>query len=197
MADEPGWWHASQAGRRGGHRWPFVVARQPRDLVRRARRRLARLVGRLGCRWSDPSRSHSRNRSSRRATWSPTRDVIAYVSATTSGPTTSRLAFVDPSGAPVDLALPELARGTVGGFQNGTLAWAPDGGRLAAVTQGYGGGYRSGLSKPNEASPYRKVTDLSGGPRLRGITWTRDGSAIIVGKHDVASSDIVIMNAAP
>jgi Tol biopolymer transport system component len=128
--------------------------------------------------------------------WSPTRDVIAYVSVTTSGPGNSRLAFVDPSGAPVDLALPKIPEALVGGFQNGTLAWAPDGRRLAAVTQGTAG-VSIWIVDAEGASPYRKVTDLSGGPRLRGITWTRDGSAIIVGKHDVSSSDIVMMNAEP
>ena len=30
------------------------------------------------------------------------------------------------------------------------------------------------------------------GPRVRGLTWTPDGSAVILGKHDW-TSDIVLM----
>jgi Tol biopolymer transport system component len=92
--------------------------------------------------------------------------------------------------------LPTRPEELVGGFQNGTLAWAPDGRRLAAVTQGTAG-VSIWIVEIEGATAYRKVIDISGGPRLRGVTWTRDGSAIIVGKHDVSSSDIVMMDAAP
>jgi hypothetical protein len=30
-------------------------------------------------------------------------------------------------------------------------------------------------------------------PRIRGVTWTRDGSTFIIGKHD-STSDIVLLD---
>jgi Tol biopolymer transport system component len=77
---------------------------------------------------------------------------------------------------------------------NGLLAWAPDGKRLAVVSQGTNTPSISILDFEGPR-PVRKLIEFSGGPRLRGISWTRDGAAIIVGKHDVGSSDIVMMTA--
>jgi hypothetical protein len=37
------------------------------------------------------------------------------------------------------------------------------------------------------------MADLPMGPRIRGIAWAPDGSALIIGKHD-AASDIVLMD---
>ena len=43
------------------------------------------------------------------------------------------------------------------------------------------------------ATPYRKLIEFSGGPRIRGISWTSNHT-IVIGKHDIGSSDIVVLN---
>jgi Tol biopolymer transport system component len=124
---------------------------------------------------------------------SPIADIIAYVAATTSGASSSRVAFVDQSGHSVQDIFPGLSTASLDGFaQNGLLAWAPDGKRLAVVSQGNNTPSVWILDR-DATSPLRKLIEFPGGPRLRGISWTRDGAAIIVGKHDVGSSDIVMM----
>jgi hypothetical protein len=45
------------------------------------------------------------------------------------------------------------------------------------------------------ATPYTRLLELPAGPRIRGLTWTRDGTAVIIGKHDW-TSDIVLMEQA-
>jgi Tol biopolymer transport system component len=126
---------------------------------------------------------------------SPVADVIAYVAATTRGVGTSRVAIVDTSGRPVRGSVPDMSNIKIDGFAlNGLLAWAPDGKRLAVVSQGTNTPSISILDFEGPR-PVRKLIEFSGGPRLRGISWTRDGAAIIVGKHDVGSSDIVMMTA--
>jgi hypothetical protein len=44
-----------------------------------------------------------------------------------------------------------------------------------------------------QTTQFQKLIDLGIGPRVRGITWTKDGTALIVGKHDWMS-DIVLMD---
>ena len=48
------------------------------------------------------------------------------------------------------------------------------------------------LVEPNQKPPYTLLMEFPPGPRVRGITWTADGSAVIMGKHDW-TSDIVLM----
>src|SRR5207247_1465891 len=40
---------------------------------------------------------------------------------------------------------------------------------------------------PESPSPFVKLIDLEIGPRIRGFAWTRDGKALIIGKHDWTS----------
>jgi Tol biopolymer transport system component len=124
---------------------------------------------------------------------SPTRDLIAYIAAATTGPSRSRLAFVDPAGHPGGGTSPPSESTAGDGFANGVLAWAPDGKRLAVVSQG-----RDSPSiwivEPGAPTSVRKLIEFSGGPRIRGIAWERTGDAIIIGKHDIASSDIVLLD---
>ena len=46
--------------------------------------------------------------------------------------------------------------------------------------------------RPDASNPYRKVVEFTGGPRIRGISWTNNDT-IVIGKHDVASSDVVVL----
>jgi Tol biopolymer transport system component len=122
--------------------------------------------------------------------WSPTADVIAYMSIVRDGPAVTSVAFVDPSGRSTGSS-PKPPGGN--GFSNGMAAWAPDGRRLAVVNQQANATASIWIMDPNAASPFVKVIDLGIGPRIRGFTWTRDGKALIVGKHDW-TSDIVLMD---
>jgi Tol biopolymer transport system component len=128
--------------------------------------------------------------------WSPTRDVIAYLSPATIGPTRVALAFVDAAGTPLYTSL-AATPGTATGFANGLAAWSPDGQHLAVVDQNTNAAASIWIIEPDAATPrYRRIMELSGGSRIRGITWTRDGSAIVIGKHDVMG-DIVLMHQNP
>ena len=48
------------------------------------------------------------------------------------------------------------------------------------------------LVEPNQKQPYTLMMEFPSGPRVSGLTWTPDGSAVIMGKHDW-TSDIVLM----
>jgi Tol biopolymer transport system component len=121
----------------------------------------------------------------------PTRDLIAHLIFSTSGPSVVRLGFVASTGQfqYTALAPPPIA----GGFASGTLAWAPDGRRLAVVAQPTNGVASVWIVEPDASHPYRKLIELPLGPRIRGLAWTRDGSALIFGRHET-SSDIVMLD---
>ena len=124
--------------------------------------------------------------------WSPTRDVIAYMSPTTSGPSFTKVALVDSTGKAVYMKLPPPPADLSAGFAAGTPAWAPDGRRLAVVTNSVSDPASIWIVDPDAQTPYRKLLELPAGPRIRGVTWTPDGSTLIIGKHD-ATSDIVLL----
>jgi Tol biopolymer transport system component len=117
--------------------------------------------------------------------WSPRGDVIAYLEPRLGLGT--RLRFVSRNGQPVHERLPEVPQQ----LGNGFLAWSPDGQRLAAVGLP---GSRAGhiwIIEPDGPVPIRKLIDLPAGDYLRGITWTRDGSALVMGRIRWAG-DIVL-----
>ena len=122
--------------------------------------------------------------------WSPTADVIAYMSIVREGPAVTSVAFVDPAGHATSTAPPPPGGN---GFSNGMAAWAPDGRRLAVVNQQANATASIWIMDPSAASPLVKLIDLGIGPRIRGFTWTRDGTALVIGKHDW-TSDIVLMD---
>src|SRR5262245_48374324 len=127
---------------------------------------------------------------------SPTKDLIAYIASTSSDRVRHRLAFVDSSGHPYyETVSPPLDFKATGFGGNGVLAWAPDGKRLAVVVQGTETP-SIWIVEPESNTPYRKVLEFAGGPRIRGVIWTRGGDAIIIGNHDVAASDIVMLESA-
>jgi Tol biopolymer transport system component len=121
----------------------------------------------------------------------PTRDMIAHLIYATSGPVGARLGFVDSTGRSLYPALPTAPMR--GGFLNGAMAWAPDGRRLAVVAQPTNGVASIWIVDPDATNPYRRLIELPAGPRIRGVTWTRDGSALIFGRHET-SSDIVMLD---
>jgi Tol biopolymer transport system component len=72
-------------------------------------------------------------------------------------------------------------------------AWSPDGRRLAVVSQNSNLAASIWIVDPDSATPYRRLIELPVGPRIRGIAWLRDGSALIIGQHDT-TSDIVLLD---
>jgi eukaryotic-like serine/threonine-protein kinase len=125
--------------------------------------------------------------------WSPTSDRIAYLepSTSTTGPAFVGLSFIAPDGDPRSakaLKAPDISAG----FSNGMVTWSPDGRRLAVTSQNTNLATSIWLADPDAAIPFRKLVELPIGPRIRGLTWTSDGS-LIVGQHD-ATSDIVLMD---
>lgn len=101
--------------------------------------------------------------------WSPTRDVIAFLEPLR--PNLTRVTFVDSRGRSLYTNLP--ATSNVG---LAALAWAPDGRRLAsAAVEGLW------MIETDSREPFRRIArQLPGGQRLHGVTWTRDGSSVIV-----------------
>jgi eukaryotic-like serine/threonine-protein kinase len=124
-------------------------------------------------------------------TWSSTRNLIAYMASAATGPSLTRVAFMDAAGQPVNITLPSPPG--PGGFGNGTALWSPDGRRLAVTSQPGGGTASIWIVEPDGPMVYRKVIDLPPGPRVRGLTWTSDGSALVIGKRET-SSDIVMLD---
>ncbi len=123
---------------------------------------------------------------------SPARDVVAYISTRRDGAlAVSSVGFIDSRGTPLDFALPDPTRGA--GFANGTFAWSPDGRRLAIIRQQTNSDVEVWLLDP-EARQYTKTLQLPPGPRVRGLTWTKDGAYIIIGKHDWTSDIVLIDN---
>jgi serine/threonine protein kinase/Tol biopolymer transport system component len=117
--------------------------------------------------------------------WCPTREVIAYMSLSANGST--KVAFVDAAGQPL-----YQTRSAGPNFANGMLSWSPDGRRLALVRQDANAPAEIWIADPDASNPYRKVLDLPPGPRIRGIVWTHDGSALIVGRHETASAIVLL-----
>jgi Tol biopolymer transport system component len=123
--------------------------------------------------------------------WSPTADLIAYLEPSTSGPVLVGLAFVSPDGVPQHTAMPKTPGGDVA-FYNGLIAWSPDGRRVALASQRTNSTTSIWIAEPGAGVPFRRLAELPVGPRVRGITWSPDGSAVIIGQHD-AVGDIVLL----
>lgn len=71
--------------------------------------------------------------------------------------------------------------------------WAPDGRRLAVTSQSGAGLISIWIVEPDGPTVYRKLIDLPMSSRVRGLSWTRDGSGLIIGKRDL-SSDIILLD---
>ena len=122
--------------------------------------------------------------------WSPREDVIAYIEPR-GGTRGAQVRFVTADGQPVYTDLPDLPV-QVG---NGSVVWSADGKWLAVVgLPGNRAGY-IWLLDPKGGTPPRRLIELPTGASLRGMTFSRDGSSIIVGFVDWAS-DIVLFSIA-
>jgi TolB protein len=115
-------------------------------------------------------------------TWSPTADVIAYFEPQRPGST--RTSFVNSRGEPLYTSLPFGPN--IGGNNSGG-AWDPDGRRLAVVSSENS----VWIIEPDAAQPFRKLMDFPPNRRIRGLTWTRDGSALVLGTEQ-DNGDIVL-----
>ncbi len=118
--------------------------------------------------------------------WSPVADVIAYLEPRSPGRT--YLKFVNSRGETLYATLPEGPA-----LPNGFLAWAPDGKRLAAVGVPGSANASIWIVEPERSVPFRKLIELGGEVRPRGITWTSDGSSLVFGTQE-ALSDLVLFD---
>jgi len=117
--------------------------------------------------------------------WSPRGDVIGYLEPR--GPGRTYVKFVNSRGQVVYSTLPDGPALT-----NGFLAWAPDGKRLAAVGVPGSANASIWIVEPDSSQAFRKLIELPGEVRPRGITWTSDGSSLIFGRQE-ALSDLVLL----
>ena len=110
--------------------------------------------------------------------WSPREDVIAYVEPR-GGTAGAFVKFVRPDG---QLAYDHGSLLEVVQVANGFLAWSPDGNRLAVVALPGAFGGSVWIIEPASTAPPRKLLDLPGGVFFRGLTWSRDGSSLVLGR---------------
>jgi Tol biopolymer transport system component len=127
--------------------------------------------------------------------WSPVGDIIAYLDVTTflaSGPSSTpatrmTLRFVDSQKRPLPVEPPKQS------FANGILAWSRDGRRVAAVWSPAYAASSIWIVDPTGHEALRKLADLPITVRPRGITWTPDGSGVVIAEQE-SISDIVMFD---
>jgi len=127
--------------------------------------------------------------------WSPVGDIIAYLDVTTfllAGPSSTpatrmTLKFIDSQGRPLPLVSPEQH------FANGFLAWSRDGRRVAVVWSSAYAASSIWIVDPSGHEALRKLADLPITVRPRGITWTPDGSGVVIAEQE-SISDIVMFD---
>jgi TolB protein len=126
---------------------------------------------------------------------SPVGEVIAYldpVIVPAQGPSSSpavkmTLRFVDGQGRPLPFESPKQV------FSNGFMAWSRDGRRVAAVWNPAYGPSSVWIVDPSGHEPLRKLAELPISIRPRGITWTSDGSGVVIAEQE-SISDIVMFD---
>ncbi len=125
--------------------------------------------------------------------WSYATDAIAYLETAMEKPPETAAApvarillrFVDGQGRQL---FPHLAAQPL---FNGMVTWAPDGKRLAVVTVPANAPSAVWIVEPAAATPFRRVLELQPTVRPRGLTWTRDGSQLIMSSEE-SLSDLVL-----
>jgi serine/threonine protein kinase/Tol biopolymer transport system component len=81
------------------------------------------------------------------------------------------------------------------GFSNGLTAWSPDGRRIALVAAQANLRNTIWIFDPAARDQFRQLIELPVTVRVRGITWSPDGSSVIVGQQET-KSDIVLFDLA-
>ena len=123
--------------------------------------------------------------------WNPRQALIAYLvqepASTDPKPRRNRLAFIDPSGKPL---LETLAPGP--NISNGLLAWSPDGRRLAAAARNTTLGQELFVVDPAASEPYRSLWKAPPGAGVLGVTWSSDGTSVLLGLEE-PRSDVVLL----
>ena len=121
--------------------------------------------------------------------WSPRDDVIAYVEARRPAQgqaNSSRIAYVDHAGQLLHGMPPESPN-----VLNGFLAWSPDGRHLAAAVEPGASASAVWIVDTTGEEPVKKIVQLPGAVRIRGGTWSPDGSSLVLG-YVQRSSHIVV-----
>jgi serine/threonine protein kinase len=124
---------------------------------------------------------------------SPTSDVVAYLEpGMVQGPNpqippevTFSLRFVNGHGQALH-PLTNQPRLT-----NGLVAWAPDGRRVAVISVAANAQAAIWIVDPEGAEPFRRLMELEPTARPRGLTWTNDGSRLIIASQQ-SLSDLVL-----
>jgi len=100
-------------------------------------------------------------------------------------PPTFSLRFVDGQGQAVS-TLPNQPRLT-----NGLVAWSPDGRRVAVLTIAANAPSVVWIVDPQDPVPFRRLMELEPTTRPGGLTWTNDGSQLIIASQR-SLSDLVL-----
>jgi Tol biopolymer transport system component len=124
--------------------------------------------------------------------WSPTSDTVAYLEPTMepgahgAAPTLRiSIKFVDGQGRPLHASLTPMQ------LQNGIVAWAPDGRRVAVTTVPANAPATIWVIEPGARTPFRKLIVLKPTQRPRGLAWTPDGTRLIIASEE-SLGDIVL-----
>jgi Tol biopolymer transport system component len=126
--------------------------------------------------------------------WSPANGQIAYLEPTKPTPTAQSRTYVAVVDAQGRRLYPDLPRQQA--FQNGFVAWSPDGRRIAALAIAANTAAEIWIVEPGAANPFRQLLKWPVTIRPRGLTWTPDGSAVVIAKQE-APSDIVLFELSP
>jgi Tol biopolymer transport system component len=122
--------------------------------------------------------------------WSAATHRLAYIEPVENASLgTNVLRFMNERGEEL---FPEFPRQRAS-INNGFLAWSADGRQVAAVAVIGNASATIWIAEPEGKEPLRKLIDLPLSVRPRGITWTADGSGVIVAFQD-SSSDIVMFD---
>ena len=81
------------------------------------------------------------------------------------------------------------------GFANGLTAWSPDGRRIALLAAQSNVKNTIWTFDPEVREPFRQLAELPVSMVVRGITWSPDGSSVIVAQQET-KSDIVLFDLA-
>jgi Tol biopolymer transport system component len=121
--------------------------------------------------------------------WSAVTRRLAYIEPTQTVPVRQRIRFANEAGEQIFAAFPSDSVT----FNNAVLAWSPDGKRLAALNVVGNGGTSLWIAEPEGRYPLRKLLELPTSVLPRGMTWSADGSGVVIAYQD-STSDIVLFD---